>query len=129
MASARAINMSALTRAGPLASHGAIASRAFSTASRTPAMRSAARPSMALKLNNTGRIAFRRAYADEAPKPKAGKIRRTLRWTWRLTYLSFAGLLGYTGYIIWEDRHPEPQYEADPTKKTLVVLGKLPILA
>lgn len=77
-----------------------------------------------MKLAATGRVAFRRAYADEAPKPKPGKLRSTLRWAWRLTYLSAAGLVGYTFYIVYQDRHPEPQFEPDPTKKTLVILGK-----
>lgn len=105
----------------------ATTTRALSTISRTTRtapLRAAARPSVSLKLNQTGRIAFRRAYADEAPKPKPGKLRRTFRWVWRLTYLSFAGLLGYTGYVIYLDRHPEEQFERDPNKKTLVVLGE-----
>lgn len=103
--------------------------RALSTASRAPApsnalKTTAARPTVALQLRNTGRVAFQRTYADEAPKPKPGKLRRTFRWAWRLTYLSATGLLGYTFYTIWQDRHPEPQAEQDPKKKTLVILGK-----
>lgn len=47
------------------------------------------------------------------------------RWTWRLAYLSVLGGIGYVGYVIYQDRHPDPQKEADPNKKTLVVLGKL----
>jgi NADH:ubiquinone reductase (non-electrogenic) len=77
-----------------------------------------------MKLANSGRIAFRRAYADEAPKPRPGKLRRTFRWAWRLTYLSAIGLVGYTAYNIYEDRHPDEQYEPDPSKKTLVILGE-----
>lgn len=105
-----------------------IAYRALSTASRTSSASNAfrtnaARPSATLKLNHTGRIAFRRAYANEAPKPRPGKLRRTFRWAWRLTYLSAFGVLGYTAFTIWQDRHPEPQVEQDPKKKTLVVLG------
>ncbi|QUC23645.1 uncharacterized protein UV8b_07886 [Ustilaginoidea virens] len=98
-------------------------SRAYSTVIRNHALRAATRPSATMKLAATGRIAFRRAYADEAPKPRPGKLRRTLRWAWRLTYLSAAGIVGYTCYVVYQDRHPEPQYEADPTKKTLVILG------
>ncbi|KAL3955961.1 hypothetical protein ACCO45_008807 [Purpureocillium lilacinum] len=115
----------ALARAAQLAPRQTVAApRAFSTASRTtPSLRSAARPTVAMRLQTTGRLAFRRAYADEAPKPKPGKLRKTFRWMWRLTYLSVLGLAGYTVYIIYDDRHPEPQYEADPTKKTLVILG------
>lgn len=77
-----------------------------------------------MRLQTTGRIAFRRAYADEAPKPKPGKLRKALRWTWRLAYLSIGGLVGYTFYVIYDDRHPEPQHEPDPSKKTLVILGE-----
>lgn len=103
--------------------------RALSTASRTPApsntlRTTAARPSIALQLRNTGRVAFQRTYADEAPKAGPGKLRKTFRWAWRLTYLSAAGLLGYTFFTIWQDRHPEPQVEQDPKKKTLVILGE-----
>ena len=104
------------------------ATRAFSNmprGTRTTSLGPLARPSASLKLNNTGRIAFRRAYADEAPKPKPGKLRKTLRWTWRITYLSVFGLLGYTCYEIYQDRHPDEQHQRDPNKKTLVILGKL----
>lgn len=77
-----------------------------------------------MRLAATGRVAFRRAYADEAPKPKPSRLRRTFRWAWRITYLSTVGLVGYTCYIVYQDRHPEPQFEPDPTKKTLVILGE-----
>lgn len=103
--------------------------RALSTASGAPAPSSAlkttiARPTIALQLRQTGRAAFQRTYADEAPKPKPGKLRRTFRWAWRFTYLSAAGLVGYTFFTIWQDRHPEPYVEPDPKKKTLVILGE-----
>lgn len=113
--------MTAISRVGQMAPSSRIATRALSTVSKT-----SARPSVAMKLNNTGRIAFRRAYADEAPKPKPkiGKIRRTLRWTWRITYLSVGALVGYTCYVIYDDRNPLEQVQPDPSKKTLVVLGK-----
>ncbi|KAK1238026.1 hypothetical protein MKX08_002605 [Trichoderma sp. CBMAI-0020] len=116
-------SMRALARAGPLGANGVVASRAFSTATRSMMLRSAARPSATMKLANSGRIAFRRAYADEAPKPKPGKLRRTFRWAWRLTYLSALGLVGYTAYDIYVDRHPDEQFKPDPNKKTLVILG------
>ena len=66
---------------------------------------------------------FRRSYADlVAPKPKR-RIRTTLRWLWRLTYLSAIGGIVWTGYTIYQLRTPEEQLEADPNKKTLVILG------
>ncbi|KAG6130472.1 hypothetical protein E4U12_004172 [Claviceps purpurea] len=100
-----------------------IASRAYSTAVRSHALRLPQRPAVSMKLAASGRIAFRRAYTDEAPKPTPGKLRKTLRWAWRFTYLSAAGLVGYTVITIYQDRHPEPQSEPDPSKKTLVILG------
>ncbi|KAG6118683.1 hypothetical protein E4U13_008371 [Claviceps humidiphila] len=100
-----------------------IASRAYSTAVRSHVLRLPQRPAVSMKLAASGRIAFRRAYTDEAPKPTPGKLRKTLRWAWRFTYLSAAGLVGYTFITIYQDRHPEPQSEPDPSKKTLVILG------
>ncbi|KAG6302397.1 hypothetical protein E4U09_003070 [Claviceps aff. purpurea] len=100
-----------------------IASRAYSTAVRSHALHLPQRPAVSMKLAASGRIAFRRAYTDEAPKPTPGKLRKTLRWAWRFTYLSAAGLVGYTFITIYQDRHPEPQSEPDPSKKTLVILG------
>jgi NADH:ubiquinone reductase (non-electrogenic) len=120
----RALTSALMARAGRVGVSSVAASRAFSTVSRRTALRPAARPSAALKLNGTGRIAFRRAYADEAPKPKPGRIRRTFRWIWRLTYISVGGAIAYTGYLIYLDRHPGEQVEQDPTKKTLVILGE-----
>ena len=72
---------------------------------------------------STLQCSFRRSYADiVAPKPKR-RIRTTFRWLWRLTYLSAIGGIGYMGYQIYQLRTPEEQIEADPNKKTLVILG------
>lgn len=73
---------------------------------------------------------FRRGYADGAapvfPPPPPRKSRfRTLRWAWRLGYLSAIAGVVYIGYGVYQDRHPEPQVEPDPNKKTLVILGKI----
>lgn len=66
---------------------------------------------------------FRRSYADAvAPKTKT-RGKKFLRWTWRLTYLSAIGGIVYMGYGIYLLRTPQEQLEADPTKKTLVILG------
>ncbi len=122
--------MTAMARpAFKVAATGPLAPRAFSTASRAASstIRYTARPATASKIAASSRLAFRRAYSDVAPapkpKPKPGKLRRTFRWIWRLTYLSVGGLVGYTVYTIYQDRNPEEQFEADPTKKTLVILG------
>lgn len=67
-----------------------------------------------------------RRQLSDAPAPKkAGKIRKTLRWTWRLTYLSVLGAIAYVSYEVWDSRNPENQITPDPSKKTLVILGKL----
>ncbi|QPG93913.1 hypothetical protein C2857_003509 [Epichloe festucae Fl1] len=123
--SSRALAVVGLT--SQLARPACIASRMYSTTVRNrplrSALRPAQRPSVSMKLAASRRIAFRRAYANEAPKPTPGKLRKTLRWAWRLTYLSAAGLVGYTCLIVYQDRYPEPQFEPDPSKKTLVILG------
>jgi len=70
----------------------------------------------------------RRSYADVlAPKPRR-RVRTTLRWLWRLTYLGAIGGLGYMGYTIYLLRTPQEQLEADPNKKTLVILGMCELL-
>jgi NADH:ubiquinone reductase (non-electrogenic) len=66
---------------------------------------------------------LKRSYADiVSPKPKR-RIRTALRWLWRFTYLGVIGFLAYTGYTIYLLRTPSEQEEADPSKKTLVILG------
>lgn len=65
----------------------------------------------------------RRSYADAAPAPKPKKKFRFLRWTWRLTLLTGAGLTGMLAYSIYDQRNPIEQVQPDPSKKTLVVLG------
>ncbi|CAN8096692.1 unnamed protein product [Discula destructiva] len=57
------------------------------------------------------------------PPKKGSKVRTTLRWTWRLTYLSLLGSIAYVGYDLWDSRNPEAQVTPDPSKKTLVILG------
>ena len=75
---------------------------------------------------STFQQSFRRSYADvSAPKPK-GRIRTTLRWLWRFTYWGVIGFLGYTGYTIYLLKTPSEQEDADPSKKTLVILGMCP---
>lgn len=67
---------------------------------------------------------FRRSYAD-GPPPKPRRRAGFFRWTWRLTYLSALGGVGYLGYTIYLLRTPQEQFEPDPSKKTLVILGML----
>ena len=66
---------------------------------------------------------FRRSYADTKPQRYFRRSRATLRWLWRAVYLGAIGSVGYLGYTIYLLRTPSEQLEADPTKKTLVILG------
>ena len=74
---------------------------------------------------HTFRQSFRRGYADGPVVTEKTKRRSWgfLRWTWRLTYLSVLGGLGYMSYSIYQGKYPADQEAADPKKKTLVVLG------
>ncbi|MCJ1338875.1 NADH:ubiquinone oxidoreductase [Bachmanniomyces sp. S44760] len=64
--------------------------------------------------------AFRRSYAEQISKRRG---RGFFRWTWRLTYLSALGGIGWLSYTIYSLRTPQEQAEPDPSKKTLVILG------
>lgn len=99
-----------------------VSRRTVSTASQ--ALR--AKPFQPSSIQTVSRVA-RRGYADAAPTPspapKPKKRFRFLRWSWRLTWLSGIGLTGALAYSIYSLRHPVEQLEADPSKKTLVILG------
>lgn len=104
-----------------------ISARSLSS-SRVAAVRPSLLSSSASPLRSSSIVqpAFRRAYADAAPSPAPKKKRfRFFRWAYRLTVLSGLGLTGYLGYSIYILRHPEEQFEPDPSKKTLVILGML----
>lgn len=113
-----------------IASRRATSSRAISTCRRpTPSIAPRQSPFLPRPLLQQS---FRRAYAENAvpqaqlsPNPiKPQKRFRVFRFLWRVTYLSaFAGL-GYLSYTIWDGRNPNEQFDPDPHKKTLVVLGK-----
>jgi NADH:ubiquinone reductase (non-electrogenic) len=103
--------------------------RSLSTRLQSQVVRSA-RPlrANAFSQQSFQRIA-RRSYADAAaptptPTPKPKKRFRFLRWTWRLTWLSGVGMVGALAYSIYDQRHPLEQFEPDPNKKTLVILGR-----
>ncbi|KAL8741459.1 MAG: hypothetical protein Q9190_005941 [Brigantiaea leucoxantha] len=70
----------------------------------------------------------RRAYADGFTPATKRRGRGFFRWTWRLTYLSTLGAVGYLGYVIYLLRNPNEQYNPDPSKKTLVILGLLALV-
>src|SRR5277367_801103 len=74
-------------------------------------------------------LSFRRAYADAptaklSPTPKPKKRFRFFRFLWRATYLSALGGLVYLTYTIYDAKHPADQIDPDPSKKTLVILGR-----
>lgn len=104
----------------------AVASRILASSARSLTTTPSSRPLAAGSIRPIARQ-FQRQYSEQsAPPPKKpGKIRRTFRWTWRLVYLSVLGTLAYVCYEVWDVRHPEPQVNPDPSKKTLVILGKL----
>ncbi|ROW13039.1 hypothetical protein VPNG_05929 [Cytospora leucostoma] len=102
-----------------------VATRTLTTSARTLASASSRQ---SLTVNARLRpvvLQSQRQYSSDVPPPpkRSGKIRTTLRWTWRLTYLSILGGLAYVAYDVWEDRHPANQVAPDPSKKTLVILG------
>ncbi|TPX10829.1 uncharacterized protein E0L32_008218 [Thyridium curvatum] len=123
-ASSRALRRLAPTQLSAGAPAPRIASRFLSTSSRN-VFAAPSRSTLAARPTRTVARQFRRQYADAAPvaAPKKPRRFRTLRWIWRLTYLSALGGIVWIGYGVYQDRHPEPQFEADPNKKTLVVLG------
>jgi NADH:ubiquinone reductase (non-electrogenic) len=95
--------------------------RSFATSSQS--FLSRARPNCRVALNKSQiQQTFRRTYADVAPAKKP----RRFRWFksfWRLTYVSAIVGTAYLAYGVYELRHPEDQFEPDPNKKNLVILG------
>lgn len=65
----------------------------------------------------------RRTYADVAPLKKKTKYFPFFKTLWRLTYLSVIGGTAYLAYGVYDLRNPDDQFEPDPTKKNLVILG------
>ncbi len=103
------------------------------TARRTLTTRSTAlhqscaliRPSISQCPRSSLQQAFRRSYADTKQQKYFRKSRITFRWLWRVVYIGAIGGVGYLGYTIYLLRTPSEQLEADPTKKTLVILGTI----
>ena len=98
--------------------------RSYQTATRpSPIANRAAWSSRPISHQIALRQSIRRQ-SSEAGAPKPKKKFRWLLWSWRLTYASAIAGAGYIGYTIWDLRHPHDQPEPDPSKKTLVILGK-----
>ena len=108
----------------------AASSIGFSTASRRSFAKSSqsflsrAQPSPRALLDKSKlQQHFRRSYADVAPAKKHRRF-RFVRYLWRATYLSAIAGTAYLAYGVWDLRHPDDQFEPDPNKKNLVILGK-----
>jgi NADH:ubiquinone reductase (non-electrogenic) len=96
--------------------------RTFATSSRSFLTR--AKPTSRAVLDKSRlQQHFRRSYADIAPAKKPRRF-RYFKYLWRLTYLSAIGGTAYLAYGVYDLRHPDDQFEPDPTKKNLVILGK-----
>lgn len=65
----------------------------------------------------------RRYASTSAATPKKKKF-KFVRYLWTATWYSAIAGVAYLGYSIYETRHPHEQYEPDPSKKTLVILGR-----
>jgi NADH:ubiquinone reductase (non-electrogenic) len=90
-----------------------------------------AKPLRSINVSQSVSRVARRSYADAAaptptpsPAPKPKKRFRALRWAWRLTWMSAIGLTGAVAYSIFDLRQPPDQSPPDPSKKTLVILGR-----
>ncbi|KAF8448363.1 hypothetical protein BGX38DRAFT_594771 [Terfezia claveryi] len=99
---------------------------------RLPMVRGAFAPQLGLRTMAPRNLAYVRPQATRkalqtglgfssgrAPRPKS----RALRYLWRATYLSAIGGVAYLGYSIYDSRNPHDQFEPDPSKKTVVILG------
>ena len=97
--------------------------RALSTAHRPTANPHLSRAQIKPLFTPSLQLFCRRSYADAVSPPTKRRGRGFFRWTWRLTYLSALGGIGYLAYGIYLLRTPHEQLEADPSKKKLVILG------
>jgi len=112
----------------------AASSRSFiSVAARGVRQSPAAKRPISAQIQRSAlRQPFRRQYADNvapqvtlSPAAKPKKRWGFFRTLWRITYISLLGGIGYMAYTVYDLKHPNDQFEPDPSKKTLVVLGAL----
>jgi len=96
--------------------------------------RASTRPSSKILQNRSLNNGFHQGYSEIKPietkipvEPivpvKKPRKFRVFRWLWRLTYLSAIGGVAYMVYGVYELRHPDDQFESDPSKQNLVILG------
>lgn len=94
--------------------------RSFATSSRSFTR---ARPTSRILLERSKlHQNSRRAYADIAPAKRSKRF-PFFKTLWRLTYISAIAGTAYLAYGVYDLRHPDDQFEPDPTKKNLVILG------
>ena len=100
-----------------------ISRRSYATSPRSVLLQ-CSRATLRSPFSNTNiQSSFRRSYADAISPVTKRRGRGFFRWTWRLTYLSAIGGTAYLAYNIYTLRTPQEQFDPDPSKKTLVVLG------
>lgn len=113
----RSLNCSRQLARPFLGSHSLAAAPLFTKTSNTAAR-------VALLSSARQFSSFSPRFSSVTPPPPAPKKKwgfwKTL---WRVTYVSFFAAVGYTAYTIYEIRNPKDQKPADPSKKTLVILG------
>ncbi|PMD58971.1 FAD/NAD(P)-binding domain-containing protein [Hyaloscypha bicolor E] len=118
--------MASTTRAAMRLPASSIAFRATSRrqiATSSQSFLTPARPSSRILLDKSKlQQNFHRSYADIAPAKKPKRF-RFFRFLWRLTYFSAIGGTAYLAYGVYDQKHPDDQFEPDPTKKNLVILG------
>ena len=98
------------------------AHRSFATLSRSSTLQ-CSRTTKSSFSKPIAQQTFKRSYADSISPVTKRRGRGFFRWTWRLTYVSAIGGIGYLGYNIYSLRTPQEQFDPDPSKKTLVILG------
>lgn len=117
----------AMMRLPPPSSIGVSIRRSSTFATSCQSILRRARPNSRTLLDKSKfQQSFRRSYADIAPAPAPAKKPRRFRfftYLWRLTYLSTIGGTAYLAYGVYELRHPDDQFDPDPAKKNLVILG------
>lgn len=69
--------------------------------------------------NDLPRVSGAAINGPPPPRKKAGLLKKA----WRVTYISAIAATALFTYTVYENRHPGAQYEQDPKKKTLVILG------
>ena len=100
-----------------------VARRSYTTSPKSTLLQSSRATPRASFSKAKLQSSFRRSYADTISPVTKRRGRGFFIWTWRLTYLSVIGGTAYLAYNIYTLRTPQEQFDPDPSKKTLVILG------